>query len=188
MKPMHARLTSRAPWLLQLGCATAAIAALVSLAGNSAMITPAVAASALNGTWCNEAGKRLRIDGRTLIEPDGTRQQGRAQGDVFTYRKRVPGGADRQVDLNRVGPDALVMTQRNLSARGSGVLSRPPQVWKRCEAPAARRPGRDAPDQAATAALFVDQAAGASEFAPRSLLGSTWVNPSVRPSSSAPPM
>ena len=97
-----------------------AAAILLSLTGAPAL------ADAIDGQWCDPAGKHMKIDGPSITTPGGTAMQGNYSRHSFTYviPAKEP-GAGQTVYMQLLGEEDLDV------ATGSPVAK--PVRWKRCE-------------------------------------------------------
>jgi hypothetical protein len=82
-------------------------------------------ADAIDGDWCNAAGKRMSIRGPNLVTPGGTRMQGNYDRHFFSY-VIPPGeaGAGRKVDIT--------LLSEYLAHAREGVDA-PIVEWRRCQ-------------------------------------------------------
>ena len=83
-------------------------------------------ADAIDGDWCDPAGKHLKIKGREIVTPGGAKMEGNYSRHAFTYA--IPegeGGTGGQMLLQLVN-------EMTVHARTDGV-SGLMVVWKRCE-------------------------------------------------------
>lgn len=95
-------------------------AAVLVLVGGPAL------ADAIDGQWCDPAGKNMKIDGSTIVTPGGAKIQGNYSRHSFTYV--VPAkepGAGQTIYMQLLGEEDLDVSS------GSPVAK--PVRWKRCE-------------------------------------------------------
>ena len=91
--------------------------------------SPAMADS-LDGNWCSEDGKRLNIEGPTIMTPGGTTMRGDYQRHTFSYTvpAREP-GAGSHVFLQQWSEELMKMytgADAATARQGDG------EAWKRC--------------------------------------------------------
>ncbi len=90
-------------------------------------------ADAIDGHWCYVDGKRMSIDGPTIVTPHGTKMQGNYDRHGFNYiiprSEPLPGS---YVHMNLIDDDTLYVKVSPDKSRVAGV---PTQVWRRCKAP-----------------------------------------------------
>ena len=92
--------------------------------GLAALTTMPARADAIDGAWCTDKGKRLVINGPSLMTPTGTRVHGNYDRHGFTYV--VPAGdpgAGGTVEMRLLGEHA--MQSRN--EKSSDI-----EDWQRC--------------------------------------------------------
>jgi hypothetical protein len=88
------------------------------------LATPA-AADAIDGSWCDDAGRHLAISGSRIVTPGGTEMQGQYTRHAFHYV--VP----LQEPSSGQGVDMQLLNENTVQLRvGSeaGV-----EVWRRCK-------------------------------------------------------
>jgi hypothetical protein len=97
----------------------AAVLVLVALAAETR-------ADAIDGDWCNAAGKRMSIRGPDLVTPGGTRMKGDYSRHFFSYVV-PPGeaGAGRKVDIT--------LLSEYLAHAREGGADAPAVEWRRCQ-------------------------------------------------------
>ncbi len=100
--------------------------------GIALLLAPAAArADAIDGHWCHKNGKRLSIEGPSVVTPNGTAMTGDYDRHGFSYVV-PPGapGAGKRVDMSLIDDDTLQM-----SAGTMRVLPELGEIWHRCRAP-----------------------------------------------------
>ncbi len=88
-----------------------------------ALTAPAAMADAIDGAWCHENGRRMVINGPSIITPAGTRAQGEYGRHDFTYV--VPAGdpgAGTTIRMMLMGEQHVRVQEGNAAA----------VVWERC--------------------------------------------------------
>lgn len=89
------------------------------------MVGPnAALADAIDGHWCDPAGKHLTITHREIITPGGARLEGDYTRHAFTYVAPAnEPGAGSSVNFILLGETTMRAT----------IGNEPPVTWKRCE-------------------------------------------------------
>lgn len=93
------------------------------IAGLVLFAAPAYADS-IDGAWCQEKGKRVMINGPSIVTPGGTRMQGNYDRHGFTYV--VPAGeagAGTTIEMRLLGEHAM-----QSRSGGSSAI----EDWQRC--------------------------------------------------------
>ena len=92
--------------------------------GLGSLTATAARADSIDGAWCRESGKRLMINGPSIVTPTGTRTQGDYSRHGFTYV--VPAGdpgAGSTIEMRLLGEHAM----QSRSAGSSAI-----EDWQRC--------------------------------------------------------
>ncbi len=89
-------------------------------------------ADAIDGHWCHRDGRRLSIDGPTLVTPGGRAMTGDydRHGFVYVVPAGEPGAGER-VTMQLIDEYTVILRTGADSAKSVE------QVWKRCGAPTA---------------------------------------------------
>jgi len=86
-------------------------------------------ADAIDGHWCFPDGKRMSIQGSSIVTPDGTPTQGNYARHFFTYVVPPAGQcAGNTISMALVNEDTMHL-------RVGTVSDVPVQVWHRCGSP-----------------------------------------------------
>ena len=81
-------------------------------------------ADAIDGAWCQEAGKRLMISGPSIVTPGGVRMQGLYDRHGFSYTAPAgEPGAGTTIDLRLLG-------EHDIESRAGAIG--PIEHWRRC--------------------------------------------------------
>jgi hypothetical protein len=89
------------------------------------LASTAAAADAIDGTWCNGAGRQLAIRGSSIVTPGGTEMHGQYTRHAFQYV--VPGNepaSGQDVDLQLLNENTV-----HLRVGAGGAA----EVWHRCK-------------------------------------------------------
>ena len=91
----------------------------------------AASADAIDGHWCHTDGRRLTIDGPTIVTPGGREMTGDydRHGFVYIVPPAEP-GAGKRITMQLVDEYTVILRTGLDSAKNVE------QVWKRCGAPA----------------------------------------------------
>ena len=87
-------------------------------------------ADSIDGDWCHKDGRRVSIDGPTIITAGGKRMEGDNRRHNFYYT--IPGGerdAGVKVAMNQLGEDNIVVF---MGADPDTTVKGPGQPWHRC--------------------------------------------------------
>ena len=82
-------------------------------------------ADAIDGRWCAEDGRRMDIQGPTVITPHGSTLQGRYGRHDFAYAVPVGEPGAGQAITMRLNGETTINLWR-------GETTGTPEVWKRC--------------------------------------------------------
>ncbi len=82
-------------------------------------------ADAIDGRWCAEDGRRMDIQGPTVVTPHGSTLQGRYGRHDFAYAVPVGEPGAGQAITMRLNGDTTINLWR-------GETMGAPEIWKRC--------------------------------------------------------
>ncbi len=104
----------------------AAYLSLSILGASLALTISAARADAIDGDWCHPDGRRLSIDGASIVTPGGKRMTGNYGRHDFSYVVPAPEpSAGQNIAMQLLSEEAM-----NLRV-GAGA----PQLWQRCKKP-----------------------------------------------------
>jgi len=90
-------------------------------------------ADAIDGHWCFPDGRRMSIQGPSIVTPQGTPTQGDYARHFFTYVvPRTDQGAGNTISMALVNEDTVHL---RIGTIPGGTSNGPVQVWHRCGPP-----------------------------------------------------